>query len=70
MSPKSLRTKSVMNTELELSESKEGARSSALREEQVFDEQAMSRMDDEGCPDCRQQGDPRQDSIGIGVKRS
>jgi len=50
----------IMNAEFEQSESGDGLRSREAGEERVRDEQACSRMDDEGCPNGRQQPDSRQ----------
>ena len=43
----------IMNAEFEQSESGDGLRSRGAREERVRDEDAGSRMDDEGCPNDR-----------------
>ena len=55
----------VIDAEVEPLESTENRRSSESSNEQVWDEQAQSRMDDEGCPDYRQKRDPRE--VGIGM---
>jgi hypothetical protein len=65
-----LRKSKVVSAEFEFSESTEHPRSSKSREEQVWDEQARSRMDDEGCPDSRQQRDQHEDGIGTGIEGS
>ncbi len=50
----------IMKAEFEQSESGHGLQSGKAGEERVRDEQASSRMDDEGCPNARQQSDSRQ----------
>ena len=49
----------VMKVEFERSESGGAIQSRKAGEERVRDEQASSRMDDEGCPNPRQQPDSR-----------
>lgn len=58
----------VMNAEFERSETGGRLRSCEPGDEQVRDEQALSRMDDEGCPNDLQKPDPRQDGIGMEVE--
>lgn len=50
----------IMKAEFEQSESGDGLPSRKAVEERVRDEQASSRMDDEGCPNVRQHPDSRQ----------
>jgi hypothetical protein len=50
----------IMNEEFEQSEAGDDRRSREAAEERVRDEQAWSRMDDEGCPNGRQKPDSRQ----------
>lgn len=56
--------------EFELSQVHEDPRSRESREEQMRDEaQAWARMNDEGCPDYRQDRDTREDDvIGTGLE--
>ena len=65
-----LRRMKVVNAEFEQAEPIENPRSGESSKEQLCDEQAWSRMDDEGCPDYPQRGDPRQDVSGMGVEGS
>ena len=54
----------VMNAAFAHTKSGDGAGSRAHSEERLRDEEAWSRMDDEGCPhDGGLQPDPRQDII-------
>jgi hypothetical protein len=55
----------IMKAEFEQSESGDGLQSRTAGEERVRDEQASSRMDDEGCPNPRQQPDSRQRKYSI-----
>lgn len=55
------RRMSVMHAAFE--QSGDGARSRERSEERLRDEQAWSRMDDEGCPNGHEQIDLRQDII-------
>ena len=50
----------IMKAEFEQSESGGGLQSRKAGEERIRDEQASSRMDDEGCPNPRQQPDSRR----------
>ena len=50
----------IMKAEFEQSESGSGFQFRKAGEERVRDEQASSRMDDEGCPNPRQQADSHQ----------
>lgn len=50
----------IMKAEFEQSESGDGLQPRKAGEERVRDEQASSRMDDDGCPNARQQPDSRQ----------
>ena len=69
MNRECLRRMKGINAEFEQSESSEGPPFSESIEEQVCDEEAWSRMGDEGCPNYRQQRDPPEDDvIGIGVE--
>lgn len=56
-----LRRMKVMHAAFEQSESGDGTRSRERSEERLRDEQAWSRMDDEGCPNGHQEYDSRQD---------
>lgn len=54
----------AIEAEFELSQLNEDPRSSESSEEQMRDEvQAWARMNDEGCPDYRQDRDPREDNV-------
>jgi hypothetical protein len=50
----------IMKSEFEQSESGDGLQSGKAVKERVRDEQASSRMDDEGCPNPCQRPDSRQ----------
>jgi hypothetical protein len=50
----------ILNADFELSGSGDVLAFRELDEEQVGDEQAGTRMDDEGCPQRRQRPDPHQ----------
>jgi hypothetical protein len=64
------RKMSVMHAAFEHAESGDGAGSRGHNEERLRDEEAWSRMDDEGCPNGLQPPYSRQDVIGREVEGS
>lgn len=60
----------AMHAAFEQAESADGTRSRGRSDERLRDEQAWSRMDDEGCHNGQQQNDSRQDIIRPGSEAS
>ena len=56
----------VMHAAFEQAESGDGAGSRERGEERLRDEEAWSRMDDEGCPNGRQPPYARQEIVRMG----
>jgi len=62
------RRMTVMHAAFEHAESGDGAGSRERSEERLRDEEAWSRMDDEGCPNGHQPPYPRPDIMRMGVE--